>query len=110
MLICGFSFHRAQCIWREIQDIGLAPAYKNDDATHKLCRKFLALTYLLHEHIQALFEKLAAKATAPMMAELVTYIHTNWIGKVRHSRVVRGSGGNDTGRVKVLIHCLYWQR
>ena len=79
VLIRGCSFHWAQCIWRKIQDIGLAPAYKNDDATHKLCRKFLALPYLPKEHIPALFEKLAAKATAPMLAELVKYIRTNWI-------------------------------
>ena len=48
VLIRGCSFHWAQCIWRKIQDIGLAPAYKNDVATHKLCRKFLALPYLPH--------------------------------------------------------------
>ena len=79
VVIGDCSFHWAQCIWRKIQDIGLAPAYRNDNATHKLCRKFLALPYLPKEHIPALFEKLATKATAPMLAELVTYIRTNWI-------------------------------
>ena len=82
--IRGCSFHWAQCIWRKIQDVGLAPAYTNDDATHKLCRKFLALPYLPKEHISAIFEKLAAKATSsPMLIELVRYIRTNWIeGKI----------------------------
>ncbi len=47
----------AQCIWRKIEDIGLAPAHKNDDATQKPCRKFLTLLYLPKEHIPALFEK-----------------------------------------------------
>ena len=79
VLIRGCSFHWAQCIWRKIQDIGLALADKNDNATRKLCRKFLALPYLPNEHIPALFEKLAAKATAPMMADLVTYIRMNWV-------------------------------
>jgi hypothetical protein len=82
--IRGCSFHWAQCIWRKIQDVGLAPAYTNDNATHKLCRKFLALPYLPKEHISAIFEKLAAKATSsPMLIELVRYICTNWIeGKI----------------------------
>ena len=79
VLIYGCSFHWAQCIWRKIQDIGLATAYANDDATHRLRRKFLALPYLPKEHIPALFEKLAMMATTPMLAELVTYIRTNWI-------------------------------
>lgn len=79
VLIRGCSFHWAQCIWRKIQDIGLAPAYKNDDATHKLCRKFLALPYLPKEHIPAMFENLATKAATPMLTELVTYIRVNWI-------------------------------
>ncbi len=35
VLIQGCSFHWAQCVWRKIQQIGLAPAYKNDNATHK---------------------------------------------------------------------------
>ncbi len=76
VLIQGCSFHWAQCIWRKTQDIGLAPAYKNDN---KLCRKFLALPYLPKKHIPAMFGKLATKATTPKLMELVTYIRVNWI-------------------------------
>ncbi|XP_028418951.1 uncharacterized protein LOC114544551 [Dendronephthya gigantea] len=79
VLIRGRSFHWAQCIWRKIQEIGLAPAYKNDNATHKLCRKFLALPYLPKEHIAAVFENLSRKATTPLLMELVRYIRENWI-------------------------------
>ena len=79
VLIQGCLFHRTQCIWRKIQDIGLAPAYKNDNNTHKLCRKFLALPYLPKEHIPAMFEKPATKATTPKLMELVIYIRVNWI-------------------------------
>jgi hypothetical protein len=77
--IHGCSFHWAQCIWRKIQNIGLAPAYKNDDAIHKLCRQFMALSYLPKEHIPTMFENLAAKATTPLLTELATYIRSNWI-------------------------------
>ena len=78
-LIQGCSFHWAQCIWRKIQNIGLAPAYKHDNATHKLCRQSLALPYLPKEHIPAIFENLATKGTTSMLTELVTYIRVNWI-------------------------------
>ena len=87
-LVCGCSFHWSQCIWRKIQDIGLAPAYKHDNATHKLCRQFLAPPYLPKEHIAAMFENLATKAATPMLTELVTYIRINWIeghcGSLKH--------------------------
>ena len=55
IMVRGCSFHWAQCIWRKIQAIGLAPAYKSDSATHKLCRKFPALPYLPKEHIPTVF-------------------------------------------------------
>jgi hypothetical protein len=79
VLIQECSFHWAQCIWRKVQDIVLAPAYKHDNATHKLCRQFLALPYLPKEHIPAMFENLVTKATTPMLTDLVTYIRVNWI-------------------------------
>ena len=79
VLIQGCSFHWAQCIWRKIQEIGLAPAYKSDNATYKLCRQFLALPYLPKEHIPTMFENLVTKATTPLLIELVTYIRLNWI-------------------------------
>ncbi|XP_064650934.1 uncharacterized protein LOC135502208 [Lineus longissimus] len=77
--IRGCSFHWAQCIWRKIQEIGLAPAYLHDDVTHQLCKELLALPYLPHEHIRPLFEKLAKRATTETLATLVDYIRRNWI-------------------------------
>ena len=63
----------------QVQNIGLAQAYIHDNATHKLCRQFLALPYLPKEHIPVMFENLASKASTPKLAELATYIRTNWI-------------------------------
>ncbi len=77
--IQGCSFHWAQCIWRKVQDIGLAHAHVHDNATHKLCRQFLALPYLPKEHIPIMFENLASKASTPKLTELVAYIRANWI-------------------------------
>ena len=75
----GCSFHWAQCIWRKIQELGLATAYRNDEDTHKLCRQFLALPYLPHEHIEPMFERLAKRATTSLLTTLVEYIRINWI-------------------------------
>ena len=79
IIVRGYSFHWSQCIWRKIQNIGLAPAYNQDNGTHKLCRQFMALPYLPAEHIPAVFQCLETKATTPMLTQLVTYIRFNWI-------------------------------
>ncbi|XP_076068501.1 uncharacterized protein LOC143040952 [Oratosquilla oratoria] len=75
----GCSFHWAQCIWRKMQEIGLAPVYRNDEDTHRLCRQFLALPYLPQEHISPMFERLATQARTSLLTVLVNYIRTNWI-------------------------------
>ena len=79
VLVHGCAFHWAQCIWRKVQLIGLAPAYKQDNGPHRLCRQFLALPYSPKEHIPTMFEILATKATTPLLIQLVTYIRSNWI-------------------------------
>ncbi|XP_064647066.1 uncharacterized protein LOC135499935 [Lineus longissimus] len=77
--IMGCSFHWAQCLWRKIQEIGLSPAYKNDNDTHKLLRQFMALPYLPHAHIQPMFEKLVRKANTPALQEFTDYVRRTWI-------------------------------
>ncbi|XP_076059340.1 uncharacterized protein LOC143035960 [Oratosquilla oratoria] len=77
--IRGCSFHWTQCIWWKIQEIGLAPACRNDEDTHKLCHQFLALPYLPQEHIRPMFERLATHASTSLLTPLVDYIRINWI-------------------------------
>ena len=79
VIVREWSFHWSQCIWRKIQNIGLASAYNQDNGTHKLCRQFMALPYLPVEHIPAVFECLEVKASTCMLIQLVTYICLNWI-------------------------------
>ncbi|PIK56559.1 hypothetical protein BSL78_06527 [Apostichopus japonicus] len=55
------------------------PAYRNDDGTQELCRQLLALPYLPHEDIQAVFERLEQKATTDKLEELVAYMRRQWI-------------------------------
>lgn len=77
--ITGCCFHWCQCIWRKIQELGLSPAYMNDDATHKLCKRFMALPYLPAEHIRPMFEMLSSKATTPLLTALASYIRNTWV-------------------------------
>lgn len=77
--ITGCAFHWCQCIWRKIQELGLSTAYRNDDATHKLCKRFMALPYLPAEHVRPMFETLSRKATTPLLEALSTYIRNMWI-------------------------------
>ena len=79
IIVRGCSFHWSQCIWRKIQNVGLTPAYNQDNGTHKLCWQFMALPHLPAEHIPAVFQYLETKATTPMLTQLVTYIRFNWI-------------------------------
>ena len=57
----------------------MAPAYKNDNATHKICRQLLALPYLPAEFIPPIFARLEQKATTDSLQRLTTYIRRHWI-------------------------------
>lgn len=77
--IMGCAFHWTQCIWRKIQEIGLASAFPHDDDTHKYCKKLIGLPYLPEEHITPLFDYLREKVFTPKLIELANYIDEAWI-------------------------------
>lgn len=45
-VITGCNFHFNQCLWRQIQNIGLAVEYKEDEQVRIICRMCAALAYL----------------------------------------------------------------
>lgn len=51
-VISGCSFHFHQCLWRKIQNLGLAESYKEDEQVRLVCRMCAALTYLPLEKIE----------------------------------------------------------
>jgi len=77
----GCVFHWAQALWRQIQEVGLARAYRTDNAVHKYCRKLLALPFLPAEHILSVFEELEAEVnvSAPEITRFVSYVRNTWI-------------------------------
>ncbi|XP_076045832.1 uncharacterized protein LOC143028077 [Oratosquilla oratoria] len=78
--VMGCAFHWTQCLWRKVKELGLSPAYRNDDHTLKLLRQFLPLTYLPMDHIPAIFHSLSRKAITPNLAEFAAeFIQNTWI-------------------------------
>jgi hypothetical protein len=45
-VITGCNFHFDQCLWRQIQNIGLTVEYKEDEQVRIICRMCAALAYL----------------------------------------------------------------
>jgi len=75
----GCAFHFVQAIWRHIQELGLQAPYQNDDGTHKLLRKLMALCLLPQQHIPAIFARLKRDATTDALKRLTDYIQRIWI-------------------------------
>ena len=79
----GCSFHWTQAVWRKAQEIGLKPAYVNDEGTHVFIKKILALPILPARQIEPIFCSLTKdrewKETTPQLLELIKYVNGTWI-------------------------------
>ena len=78
----GCSFHWGQTVWRKIQDVGLAPAYRERRNTHKYLRELLCLLFLPHQHIQPLFKDFQDLITPDhpeALHEFLAYLENTWI-------------------------------
>ena len=62
-----------------VQELGLATAYEQDDGTHRLIRKLLALPFLPDKEIPAAFIQLRGTATTDSLKKLVRYLKSTWI-------------------------------
>ena len=63
----------------QVQNIGLAPSYLAKDAVYTYIRRLMALPFLPHEHIAPVFNRLAEKASTPLLNDLVDYLRSTWI-------------------------------
>ncbi|XP_044169624.1 uncharacterized protein LOC114951799 [Acropora millepora] len=71
-LLCSFYVS-------QVQELGLAVAYNNDNAIHRYVKVLMALPYLPHQEIPASFQWLRLQATTPVLHELVDYVNNQWI-------------------------------
>ena len=60
--ILGCSFHWTQAVWRKTQELGLKPAYVNDEGVHLYIKKLLSLSFLPANQIQPLFDNMTKDA------------------------------------------------
>ena len=60
--LLGWAYHWKQAVWRKIQEVGLQRSYGARGDVYRLLSKVMALPYLPHEHIPAVFDYLSGKA------------------------------------------------
>ncbi len=74
-------FHLCQSLYKEIQALGLAEAYLNNEDVRLACRSTMALALLPLEHIQKAFELL--KNNSPEeMEDVFHYFEHQWLKRV----------------------------
>ena len=61
MSLLGCLFHFGQCVWRHVQDNGLAKKYQEDDDFRSNIKKLIALAYLPLDDIIKGFDLVAAE-------------------------------------------------
>ncbi|XP_031551055.1 uncharacterized protein LOC116288408 [Actinia tenebrosa] len=77
--LVGMLWHWTQALWRKVQALGLATAYKKDDGTYKFVRRLMALPFLPSSEITRIFIRLLPEATTEGLQALTGYIRDNWI-------------------------------
>lgn len=76
--IKGCIFHWTQAVWRHVQSLGLARAYKDQQAVHNYIRQLLSLPFLPAQQIPETFHHLRGRATTPQLRDLMDYIDRQW--------------------------------
>ena len=77
--IKGCVFHWVQSVWRKVQELGLATAYRTNQAIHQYIRQLMALPFLPAGHITETFHQLQARANSVQLTQLVDYVNRQWI-------------------------------
>ena len=78
----GCAFHWAQAVWRKIQDLGLATAYREHQDVGPFLRKVFGLPFLPREHIPATFDHLstlARNSECHQIVQLLDYVDDTWL-------------------------------
>ena len=78
--IRGCSYHWSQAVWKNIQKIGLQPAYQKRDWVYKILRRLLVLPFLPAEHILPSFEHLEHQCRGnEKLVAVFEYIRDTWM-------------------------------
>ena len=80
MSLLGCLFHFGQCVWRHVQDNGLAKKYQEDDDFRSNIKKLIALAYLPLDDIIKGFDLVAAEFDDDA-DDFLDYFENTWIGE-----------------------------
>ena len=75
--IHGCQFHYAQAIFRKVQSLGLAKAYKEDSVVRKQVKQLFALPFLPQRDMLKGFEEIDMDADS-RLTELLSYMRGTW--------------------------------
>ena len=82
----GCYFHFCQCLWRKIQELGLARTYKQDLQLQKVIRKFMAIGYLPVVLVRNNFNILSQSRRVQNMVGIYDALN-DWIGYIRNNYI-----------------------
>ena len=81
----GCLFHFCQAIYHQVQYLGKKQQYSTSESFRVLCKKFMALALMPHEHALTSFKEIQADASQLSgwyMEELLIYLENNWLNTV----------------------------
>jgi hypothetical protein len=125
--ICGCYFHFCQSLWRRVQEVGLARAYRQRQNLRKCLRKFMAIGFLPMALVRQNFRLLAtSRRTArlirryPALQDFINYMERNYLygnfpptmwnvfdrdGDTRTNNYVEGCMSMLIVIFKTILHC-----
>ena len=81
--IKGCNFHMAQCIWRKVQQLGLATAYQQDAQLRKWLELFKGLSFVPLNLVTVTFNYIISiKPVSDHNKKIVSFINyyrSNWL-------------------------------
>ena len=78
----GCFFHYFQCVYRQIQQLGLQQKYASDEQFRILCRKLMALALMPLDKVRSSFDEVQREAYTSYgesMHGLLSYFDDNWM-------------------------------
>ena len=87
MSLLGCLFHFGQCVWRHVQDNGLAKKYQEDDDFRSNIKKLIALAYLPLDDIIKGFDLVAAEFDDDA-DDFLDYFEKTWIGEPKRRGII----------------------
>ena len=87
--IQGCLFHFGQCLWRNVQRLGLLGWYKDDANNALIIKSFQALAFVPPNRVTEAFQELMGSLddeTDELLSDFLSYFEATWIGVVQRGR------------------------